>query len=230
MAQHDDAFGHAERDRVHDVFHVVEGAIGFLLFAANHDVDFGRHARSRVPGADEDPAHFGFRVAYAAEGARAARSFHPGRQLSQGGLRNRPNAGPHGGVLAALDAHGTKLSHHGVIGRHGVHVVVIAPDDHTVLQRIFGLEFVERVFGQVAGVVAVVPEGVLVGDYHVQAGLVGALQHAEGGHHRGRDAFDGGVRIAEHEGVASGTVVPRYPLVLPDELDDFAGGHAAGLQ
>jgi hypothetical protein len=95
-------------------------------------------------------------------------------------------------------------------------VVVIAPHHHIVFQNEFCLEFVERVFGQILGVVAVVPVRVLVGDHHVQACRMGALEHVERRHHGGRDALHGGVGIPNLEGVPRGALVPRYSLVLPD--------------
>ena len=111
-----------------------------------------------------------------------------------------------------------------------MHMVVIAPDDHVVLQNVFRLEFVERVFGQVLRIVAVVPEGVLMRDHHVQARGVRAFEHVESRHHRRGDALDGRIRVSDFERVPVGPLVPRCSLVLSDQLDDFTRSHQAGLQ
>jgi hypothetical protein len=117
-------------------------------------------------------------------------AFYLSRELSERGLRDGHDAGTHVRVLAALNPDRTKFAHDREVRPHRVHMIVIAPDDHIVLLNVLGLEFVQRVCGEVLGLVAIVPPCVLVRDHHVQSRRVGALKHVEGHHHRGGDAFD----------------------------------------
>src|SRR5690242_11473229 len=71
VAQHNESFRYTERRGVGDVFHIVKTSIGFLLFAADHDIGLGGHSRSGVTRAQEDFADLGLWISYAAKRSRS---------------------------------------------------------------------------------------------------------------------------------------------------------------
>ena len=109
-------------------------------------------------------------------------------------------------------------------------MVVNPPDDHVVFQDVFGLEFVEGIRGQIFGLITIVPESVFMRDHHVQTGLVGAFEHVESHHDGGGDALDGGIGVAEFEGVPVRLFVPGHADVLLNQLDYFTSRHQTALQ
>ena len=104
-------------------------------------------------------------------------------------------------------------------------MIVKSQDDHIVLRAELCFELVDGIAGEVLGVVSIVPKGCLVGNDHVQAGSVGALEQVECGHEGGGDPLHFHVRIARVEHVAIRVLVPRTSEILLHHVEDIFGGH-----
>ena len=222
MAEDDEGFGFSGGDgvlRVKDPFPLASLADDEYIHIGAGKIAYDA-LQVGIARIDGDAANLQLGVADDADGAPLEFLAGIAGEGGEGGLGHDEKLGA---LVGAKAVPREDLEHAGAyaVGAAGVPVVVKAEDGHVVRFEERTLGGVDGVGGESGGGVFVIVEGGLVGDDEVTAGLGGALQNVEGGHHGGGDALDRRIGGAGFKGVHRG-VAPGHPEVGLNALDHLA--------